>query len=83
MLKCQPHRWSWPEPGDSALVCARCARVLPFEGLRYHQVRGIVKAGRRIHGREKGEQFATALIAALNSHQNRLTLSGIGRIEAI
>ena len=43
-----------------------------------HQVRGIVKAARRLHGREKGLDFAVALTDALNSYeaQHRLTAPG-------
>ena len=75
MTPCRPHRWQWPTPGDSSLTCARCGRVLPFEGLLSHQARGIVKAARRLHGREKGLGFAVALTDSLNSYeaQHRLT----------
>ena len=72
---CRPHRWQWPKPGDHALTCARCGRVLPFKGLISHQVKGIVKAARRLHGREKGLGFAVALTDALNFHENERTLT--------
>ena len=50
---CRPHRWSWPEVGDTRLTCARCGRVLHFDELRSYQIKGIIRAGRRLHGLEK------------------------------
>ena len=72
---CRPHRWQWPTPGDHALTCARCGRVLPFEGLQAYQLRGVIKAARRLHGREKGLNFAVVLTDALNFHENERTLT--------
>ena len=53
MTPCRPHRWSWPEVGDTRLTCARCGRVLHFDELRSYQIKGIIRAGRRLHGLEK------------------------------
>lgn len=69
--KCRPHRWQYPRPGDPALVCARCGRVLGFDVLIRDRARrfGVIRARKRIFGKVKGELFARALADALNYHE--------------
>ena len=69
----RPHRWQHPKPGDTALICARCGRRLNLTTLAHDHARrmGIIKARKRLFGREKGEAFAADLAAAMNANTGR------------
>ena len=70
MLKCQPHRWQFPQPGDDALTCALCGRSLAFDILAKepHRRAGVIAALLRRLGKERGQVWCSAFADAMNEY---------------